>query len=402
MKKNGKERVIRRKEAGITLVALVITIVIIVILASVTISATFGDNGIIRQAELARDLASNSTIKEAEDMNAMIDEYSNIMSGGENPEPGPEEDTTPPTVEIVLGETTETSIAITVNATDDSGEIAKYVYHINGKEPQESTTNTYKYDGLTVGTEYTIKVEAYDKSGNKGENSTTASTTKPNYPTVEAKLKEGDYVTYPSAQGDLKCIVLYDNTSGYGVQLITSSCVGSDITLGKNGDFNGNKTVYNEAVGKLNEAAGEYNNSTYSTRARCVGSHPTNTSDTTTYFTSSYSYMSSYNGQFKNGDENYYTDYKKMQAIRGGIHKIGKTYWLASRIVSSSSSSSYFGVRIVFASGGLGSDGLCSVSSGDTNASSDSNGLRPVFILESGIKVTGGNGESGTPYTLGV
>ena len=75
-------------------------------------------------------------------MNAMIDEYSNIMSGGENPEPGPEEDTTPPTVEIVVGETTETSIAVTVNATDDSGEIAKYIYHINRKEPQETTTNT--------------------------------------------------------------------------------------------------------------------------------------------------------------------------------------------------------------------------------------------------------------------
>ena len=110
-------------------------IVIIVILASVTIVGTFGDNGIIKKAELARDLASNSTIKEAEEMNAMVDEYANIMSGGENPGPGPEEDKTPPTVEIVVGEITETSIAITANATDDSGEIAKYVYHINGKEP---------------------------------------------------------------------------------------------------------------------------------------------------------------------------------------------------------------------------------------------------------------------------
>ena len=174
MRKQAKKM---KRERGITLVALVVTIVIIVILASVTISATFGENGIIKKAELARDLATNSTIKENEDMNSLMDEYTNIMSGdGEVPEPP--EDETPPTVSIEVGEITETSIAITANATDDSGEIAKYVYHINGKEPQESTTNTYKYDGLTAGTQYSIKVEAYDKANNKGESTTTASTKK--------------------------------------------------------------------------------------------------------------------------------------------------------------------------------------------------------------------------------
>ncbi len=151
---------------------------IIVILASVTIAGTFGENGIIRQAELARDLASNSTIAEAEEMNAMVDEYANIMSGGENPGPGPEEDKTPPTVEIVVGEITEKSIAITANATDDSGKIASYKYYLNGTEKGTDIANTYTFDGLTAGTEYTIKVEAFDKANNKGENSTKASTIK--------------------------------------------------------------------------------------------------------------------------------------------------------------------------------------------------------------------------------
>ena len=166
-----------KKQEGITLVALVVTIVIIIILTSVTLTATFGENGIIKKAELARDLATNSTTKENEDMNSLLDEYANIMSGG-GEVPEPPKDTTPPTVSIEVGETTETSIAVTVNATDDSGEIAKYIYHINGKEPQENTTNTYKYDGLTAGTEYTIKVEAFDKANNKGEKTITASTKK--------------------------------------------------------------------------------------------------------------------------------------------------------------------------------------------------------------------------------
>ena len=51
---------------GITLVALVITIIIIIILATVTINFAFGDNGLISQAELARDLTVNSTEYESD------------------------------------------------------------------------------------------------------------------------------------------------------------------------------------------------------------------------------------------------------------------------------------------------------------------------------------------------
>ena len=173
-------------------------IVIIIILTSVTIVGTFGENGIIRQAELARDLASNSTIAEAEDMNSLMDEYANIMSGGgEIPEPP--EDTTPPTVDIVVGEITENSIEITVNATDDSGEIASYKYYLNGVEKKTDTANTYTFTGLTSGTEYEIKVEAFDKVGNKGENTVTASTKKKENTTIEDDL--GNKVWIPGGFG---------------------------------------------------------------------------------------------------------------------------------------------------------------------------------------------------------
>ena len=69
-----------RKNKGITLVALVITIIIIIILATVTINMAFGDNGLIKQAELARDMAANSTIAEQEGMNSLMDEYANILA----------------------------------------------------------------------------------------------------------------------------------------------------------------------------------------------------------------------------------------------------------------------------------------------------------------------------------
>ena len=221
----------------------------------------------------------------------------------------------------------------------------------------------------------------------------------PEKPTAEDTLKAGDYVTYPSAQGDIECRVLYDSTSEYGVQLITRACVGSDVTLGDN-YFTTSMNSYNNAISTLNNAAGAYNNSDYST-ARCVGSNPIKPSAEAGYFTSRESYMSAYNGRLKDTDTNYETDYNQMELLK--INDIDDIYWLASRVVGPGSAVSGFSVRYVGASGGVDRNYLCSVASdGRTYANNPSYGLRPVFTLKSGIKVTGGNGESGTPYTLGL
>ena len=401
-KQKGKENIRKSRkrgarEQGITLVALVITIIIIIILATVTINMAFGDNGLIRMAQKAKDVTANSIEAEREEMNSVMSEYLNVMA--EDSEiPLPQEDTTPPTVEITVGERTENSIAITVNATDDSGEIASYKYYLNGTLKDTLTSNSYTFTGLTAGTDYTIKVEAYDKAGNKGEKSTTASTTAK---TVANTLVAGDYVTYPSPSGNLACRVLYDSSSEYGVQLITSDTVTDSYTLGADDDFDGNKTLYNNVISTLNSAVSSYNNSTYST-VRCVGSVPNNPSqDSAGYYTFT-KFSSSYDGQFKDTDTNYKADYDQMGTL--GIRNIGKSYWLASRNVRSLSNFSEFGVRTVNSSGSLRSSYLCSViSGGSTDAYSHSYGLRPCFTLKSGIKVTGGDGTSaGTAYTLGV
>ena len=81
-----------RKNKGITLVALVITIIIIIILATVTINMAFGDNGLIKQAQLAKDMAANSTTAEQEGMNSLMDEYANLLAVDSEitpPDPGP-------------------------------------------------------------------------------------------------------------------------------------------------------------------------------------------------------------------------------------------------------------------------------------------------------------------------
>lgn len=69
-----------KEQLGITLIALVITIIILIILATITINAVFGDNGLIQQAEHARDLSANSTQSEYEGLNRLVDEYANLIT----------------------------------------------------------------------------------------------------------------------------------------------------------------------------------------------------------------------------------------------------------------------------------------------------------------------------------
>ena len=116
-------------------------------------------------------------------------------------------------------------------------------------------------------------------------------------------------------------------------------------------------------------------------------------------YTRSDSWFSSYNSTLKDTDTNYEADRNQMNSQ--GIHGIGKDYWLASRYVGAYSSNNYFYVRYVNTSGSLSRNGLCYVNSaGSTRGDSYDYGLRLVFHLKSGIKVTGGDGSEENPYTL--
>ena len=53
-----------KKENGITLVALVVTIVVLLILAGVSISMVLGNNGLITKAKEAKNATENSTANE--------------------------------------------------------------------------------------------------------------------------------------------------------------------------------------------------------------------------------------------------------------------------------------------------------------------------------------------------
>ena len=78
-------------ERGITLLALIITVVIMLILAAVTINVTLGDGGLVQQARLAAERTQNAAEKEQAEIDSLQQELANILAGDSEitpPEPG--------------------------------------------------------------------------------------------------------------------------------------------------------------------------------------------------------------------------------------------------------------------------------------------------------------------------
>ena len=70
-KKNNSKKHI---EKGITLIALVVTIIILLILAGITINMLLGENGIIRTAQEAKNTWENAITNEQEELNNLMNE----------------------------------------------------------------------------------------------------------------------------------------------------------------------------------------------------------------------------------------------------------------------------------------------------------------------------------------
>ena len=84
----GVRQIKRTAERGITLVALVITIVILIILATITINFAFGEEGLIARAEQAKNLTEQAIRNEQDSLNSLMEKFNEIISGegGEIPE----------------------------------------------------------------------------------------------------------------------------------------------------------------------------------------------------------------------------------------------------------------------------------------------------------------------------
>ena len=433
-----------RKERGITLVALVITVIVLIILAGITLDTLVGENGIITKAQEAKQNMENAATEENMLIQNLLNELKGIETGeGEIEIPegtiefgevtwnngqaevtilantvgnilqyqvnGTEEenwkeissgekvtklhhgdevharlwngntasvnkskkieDTNVPKVEIIVGEVTSNSIAVTVEVTEEESglvETETYEYYLGEALDGKSVSNQYIYDELEEETTYTLTVKVQDKAGNIGEKSIEVTTEKV---VVDSRLTEGKYVWYTDATGtQRKCIVLYGvenaNFETYGVQIIAADTL-VNASIG-NSNFNTSKNEYNTAISLLNDKADAYRKQGdgIAIEARCVGSIPDNPDyDGAGYFTSSDRYMQAYNGVFKNMDTNYLLDYTQMQKL--SIVNTVNNYFLASRDVQTSSTGTSFSVRVL-ASNRISNSLMCKVNLSNT------------------------------------
>ena len=208
---------------GITLIALIVTIVVLIILATISINAVLGENGIIRKAEKTKEWHNNGVVSEEESMNTLLSEYENMMAGPPPPykddtlvvEPnvaegmtkvrynsnGKWERVTDDTTEwynyankewanvVLSAETDGSSIFNTDGTLNESKNyvqlvwIPRYAYRI---------TSQYHQSGSTAGN---ISV-VFIGTDNKGTDGTTYSTTYPTSATTGGSM--GDYVVHPA------------------------------------------------------------------------------------------------------------------------------------------------------------------------------------------------------------
>ena len=70
-----------RGERGITLLALILTVVIMIILAAITINVALGEGGLVDQAKWAAEQTANSTKSEQEQLDDVVDQINDIIAG---------------------------------------------------------------------------------------------------------------------------------------------------------------------------------------------------------------------------------------------------------------------------------------------------------------------------------
>lgn len=381
---------LKNNRKGITLIALVITIIVLLILAGVTIATLTGENGILTRASDAKEQTEIAEVKERVQTDILGEQAGNN------------------------GELTKGKFIDILN---------KYFKDVPTEEnfPEDITSLILKTKEEYGSHDIKIS-EIYSGSF-------------PKTPETVERLKVGDKVYYDTGnpnigeEGIIECTVLYDKAyneekaTNYGIQIISTGVIknseGTKVTVNLGSDdetvdgsgFNKARNSYNNALKRLYDEAQKYLNTTYASKARCVGSDPADPdwdteTDEAEYFTRNegdedyYSYMKNYYGTFKDIDDKYDTDLTQMGTIEG-IKPASYYYWLASRYVYSGSYGSGFLVRSVHTSGSFYSYGyLCDVSSnGRTSRNSYAFGFRPVFTLKSDIKITEGDGVD-TPYRL--
>ena len=326
---------------GITLIALVITIIVLLILAGVTINLTLGENGIFKTAEMAGKNYTQAQEQELAGLAGFENTINNIIAGtGNNGGSGTD---TPEVTGPLLKD-----VAV-------PGDYVKYDTGIDGIGENLDGVLTFRvlYNDSTYGLQIISDKNVEDVTlGTDGNDLNAWQASMNDYNNAIATLNQ-------KAER-------YAESSPYAID---GRCVGSVPTVGTNGKFNAKNT---EVLG------------TYSIPESWTLPSGWTSRDT---------------GCQKWIDTNYETDQTAMEAA--GLWTTEEEYWLASRTVDYTSTYCNFITHYVKIIGELNSSSLCGLGSGgDTHGNSYEYGLRPVILLKPGVEVASGDGSETSPFIL--
>ena len=216
------KNIVNRRNSGITLIALVVTIVVLIILATVTINTVLGDNGIISRAQKARDSYSNSQKSEDEQMAVLANEMAQYDTKGGGSGGG----TTKPAEGI-----TATVEGKTVTITKDN--VATYLGKVVTNYVPTATTVAVGTNTYTVSNNYRLYYVDFDgKYGEKNGVYLKADCTRNNYqlPITDTTASTADNVkikalnpslykdgaTSPTASNEnMKAVTFLTNTNNW-------------------------------------------------------------------------------------------------------------------------------------------------------------------------------------------
>ena len=123
LSKRKESKFASKNSRGITLIALVVTITVLIILATVSINTVLGDNGIIKRAQKARDSYSNSQKSEDEQMAVLANEMAEYDTNGGSSGGGSDTPTNPTAGTTVAKPGTWTSSQVTPIADGNGGTV---------------------------------------------------------------------------------------------------------------------------------------------------------------------------------------------------------------------------------------------------------------------------------------
>ncbi len=167
----------RRKEKGITLIALIITIIIMLILVTLTVTSAV-NGGIFKKAGEAVSKTRDSMKNEQDAVNQLLAEIEKYQSG-ENPNTPIESE--PPTVEASAEKSYDNgNHKITITATGTAAEEGTLNYNVKlykGEYEEEKTETqkgtsgeqvTFIFENLEKYTSYTYEIEVEDENEQTG------------------------------------------------------------------------------------------------------------------------------------------------------------------------------------------------------------------------------------------